>query len=197
MPTVQDPSPTPVDADWPALWSELGVVDQVGLVLVLGLSLLGLWRGLWWQVMRLIGVAGSILLARSLAPPCVALLLSEGPSVDPRLVQGGTWLVLFLAGLGTAALLGRFGRRMLEALQLSLFDRLAGALIGALTGLAAHLALVVVLVHLGPADWVESTFPGTWSEGLLHLSSERLPLVGAAGDDSVLEELLHWEQRGH
>jgi membrane protein required for colicin V production len=190
------PPPAPdAGSELLALWHELGLVDRVGLALVLLLLLLGLWRGLWWQVMRFLGVAGAILLARSLAPRCVSLLSERTGGFDSRLLVGVTWLALFLAGLSVAVLLVRAGRHLLEAMQLSLLDRAAGALVGAVTGLTVHMALIVLLVHLSPATWVERSFPGTYSEGLLRLLSEELPLVVEAGEGSPIEALLRWDER--
>ncbi|MEL6860427.1 MAG: 4-hydroxybenzoate octaprenyltransferase, partial [Pseudomonadota bacterium] len=44
---------------------------------------LGFFRGLWWQVMRMVGVAGAILLARSLAPRFEPQLLDQFPELSP------------------------------------------------------------------------------------------------------------------
>ena len=174
-------------------FAELAWIDVVGLVLMGALLLLGFFRGLWWQVIRLLGIVGAVALARALSPRWIPLVSEKFPEMSERVVQGTLWLALFLLGLLVAALLGMLGRRLLEALQLGLLDRTGGALAGGATGLVVHCAVLALLVQLGPHDWVVDTLDGTYSEDVLGLVADRVPLVVEAAEGSELEQLFRTE----
>lgn len=162
--------PASTTPDWPWL-------DLLGLVFVVVFAFLGLLRGLWWQVMRLVGVVAAILLARTLAGPLAAALLDRWSGLDPRVAHGGAWLSLFVAGLLGAALLGRLGKGALETLQLDLLDRVGGVLAGIITGLLCFSAFLVALGWFAPQHWLLDTVPGTRSEALVELCARRVPLL--------------------
>jgi membrane protein required for colicin V production len=156
----------------------LAWIDWLGLGLLALFLVLGAVRGLWWQVMRLAGLALAIAVARAFGPllePRVSSLL--GPDFSPRVAYGLVWVTLFIAALAVAALLGHLGRRALEAMQLGLADRFWGALVGALTGVLMHVALLVVLVQLAPEPWLRETLTDTGSERVLLAVGRRWQLV--------------------
>lgn len=166
-------------------WSEwsasigLRWVDQVGLFLVLCFILLGIWRGLWWQVIRLVGVVASVVLARSLAPrfvPSVEAAFPEFAEMSAGVAYGVVWTALFLAGLVVASVLGMLGKRALQAMQLGLVDRAGGAVAGAATGVLVHCALLVVLGQTAPA-FSERTLEGSRSAFLLSALSQKAHLL--------------------
>jgi|GEM_PF-1411414 len=150
-------------------------VDKMGLGFLVVFLLLGAWRGLWWQIVRLTGVVLAVLVARSMTPRWVgdvesSFNLTEGPA------YGLTWFTIFVLGLVVAAFLGRLGKHALETMQLGAVDRLGGALAGALTGLVLHGALLLLLTGLGTTDWSTHTLAGSKSERLLDAVSNRWPL---------------------
>lgn len=169
---------------------DLAWIDTAGLVLVGVMLLLGALHGLWWQVIRLVGLAGAVLLARAVAPRLAAALASFTPEVPERILDGSAWLVLFLCGLAAATGLGALGRRLLSTLRLGLVDRAGGALAGILTGVLVHLALVAAVCQLAPADWVSRNVGGSRSESALSAVGARWSLI--VGPDAALriEELL-------
>lgn len=155
------------EAASPALWSSLvGLpwVDKVGLFLVLVFTALGVWRGMWWQVVRFLGVILSIAMARALAPrlqPSLQQMVGEGMS--EAVTHGVAWFLVFMVGMLLATLLGRVGKKTLEAMQLGLFDRIGGAFIGALTGVVIHGALLILASSLTNDAWYTSNLRGTRS----------------------------------
>lgn len=173
--------------------TSVGWVDLLGLGLVGLLGVLGIVRGLWWQVIRLLGLVAAVGVARALSPRWVGAAESRFPEVDPRIVHGMVWLLVFLAALGIASLLGRLGRRLLEAMQLDWIDRAGGGLAGMVTGIVVHLAALVTMVHLGPAPWVSQHVAGTFSESLLDAFGRRWPVVLARDAADKLQPLL----KGH
>jgi membrane protein required for colicin V production len=174
---------------WPA------PLDLVGLALVLLLLVLGLVRGLWWQVMRLIGVTLAVLAARWLGPPVAHGLGELWPELSSRARHGLSWGGIFLLALFAAALLGLLGQKLLEAMKLDLANRLAGALAGAATGLLVHVALVVVLCQLAPASFVAGHVAGTYSEKVYALLGVRWPVVLAADAAQEVDRVLESSPR--
>jgi uncharacterized membrane protein required for colicin V production len=171
-------------------------VDQVGLGLAGLFLLLGIWRGLWWQVIRLAGIVASVALARALTPrfsPTVESTLG----FTAEMSHGLTWLVLFLGGLVVASLFGMLGKKTLEAMQLGLVDRAGGALAGVATGAVLHAAFLVVLTGVANEEWSTRTLSGTRSAFLLDTLSRKahvlmdaqaaerlLPYVGITRDEA-------------
>lgn len=172
---------------------QLAWIDLVGLGLIAVLTVLGLVRGLWWQVIRLAGLLAAVLLARALSPRVRPLLADRFPELPERLGYGITWVGLFLAGLALAALIGNLGKKMLEALQLDLADRVWGALVGGLTGALLHIALVAGTCQVAPAGWVHSEIGGTYSQGMLDTFGHRWPIVLASEVGRQIDEVLRGE----
>lgn len=160
----------------PPTASDLAWIDLVGLGLVGLFGLLGAFRGLWWQVFRLVGLVAAVGIARAFAPR-LAGRAEDWLSLAPPLAQGLSWLALFLFVLLVASLVGRLGKKTLEAMQLGLADRFGGLLAGAVTGLLLHAAFLVGLTYLAPESWVERTLRGTWSRPVLEVVTTRAPLL--------------------
>ncbi len=152
-------------------------VDGAGLLIVGLFAILGLFRGLWWQVIRLLGLLGAALLARGLAPHLAGGLEDRLDTFDPRLIHGVLWLVTFIAGIAAFAALGRFGRKALSAMKLGTLDRLGGCLAGAVTGLIVHAALVAGLLQVGSDTWAAESVLGTRSGALVEILTNELPLL--------------------
>lgn len=176
---------------------ELPWVDQVGLVLVTLFALLGVWRGLWWQVIRLAGVVLAVGLARGLTPRFKGPV-AEALGVGPDLASGIVWLVLFVAGIVAATLLGMIGKRALEGMQLGLVDRFGGLLAGGLTGLMLHAAVLVVISSLGSdKGWGASSLEGSRSGYLLTQLTRRPILMDAQAAESIVRPWAEsWNEPG-
>ena len=169
----------------PAFLSALPWIDQVGFGVVGLFFLLGIWRGLWWQVVRLLGVVMAVGLARSVSPQLTPRV-QEALDLSPSMSHGLSWFLLFLGGLVVAALLGMLGKKALDALQLNLMDRIGGAVVGVATGLSLHVALLVFLGGVGPARFKANHLQGSASWGLLETLAEHHVVAGEAGAASLL-----------
>lgn len=155
---------------------ELGAFDWIGAAIVSVFLLLGLWRGLWWQVIRLVGLVASVVLARTFSAPW-GEALQESTDLSSEVATGAVWLGLFLIGLILTAVLGTLGKKSLEAMQLGLVDRVGGMLAGLATGLLLHTAWLVAIAHLGPQPWTANQLDGTYSRGLLQFVTTRYPVL--------------------
>ena len=158
-------------------WGSFPWLDKVGLVLLVLFSVLGFWRGLWWQVIRMAGFVGAFAAARLLSPKVEPYLTDTFNITDPRFSQGLAWVVLFLLGLVVAVLLGRLGNKLLESLKLGLVNRFAGFVAGALTGLAIHAAFLAVLSLFAPPTWLNEQLQESVSAEVLAQLAERWPVI--------------------
>lgn len=174
---------------WPA------PLDLIGLVLIALLLLLGLYRGLWWQVIRLVGVTLSVLAARAGGTILAGRLMNLFSELEPRMAHGIAWGTLFLTTLLACALLGMLGQRMLEAMKLDLANRLAGAFAGALTGFCLHVVVVVLVCQLAPPRVLGKHFAGTYSERLYSALGVRYPVVMAREATDEVDQVLEREPR--
>ena len=112
----------------------------VGVVLIS--VLLGGWRGVVGEVIALTAWVFGFLAARWFGPE-VAANFFTGIN-DPALRLVTAWIAIFLFVLLLMALLRLAVRSLLNALGLSLSDRLLGILFGAVRGLLIVLALFIV-----------------------------------------------------
>jgi uncharacterized membrane protein required for colicin V production len=165
-------------------------VDWVGIVLGGLFMLLGILRGLWWQVIRLLGLVGSAALARTLSAPWGAAL-QENSDLSSEVAIGVVWVGLFLIGIVITAVLGTLGKKSLEAMQLGLADRCGGLLAGLATGLLLHVAWLVVLAHLGPQPWTAERLEGTYSRRLLQTVTTRYPVL-TQRETHAADSLFQW-----
>jgi len=152
-------------------------IDKVAVVVLAIFLVLGFWRGLWWQVIRMVGFIGAFAAARLFSPQVEPLLTDTFNITDPRFSQGLAWLVIFIVALAIAVLLGKLGKTLLESLQLGLVDRVTGSLAGAVTAVMIHSALLAGLSLLAPGDWLATTLDGSWSANLLEVLGERWPVI--------------------
>jgi len=153
------------------------LVDGIGIGLVLLFLALGAMRGLWWQVVRLLGIVASVAVARAVAPRFSPTLAEALPGLGAHAANGITWLFVLLIGLLAVALVGRVGRATIDAAQLGTFDRVGGAVAGALSGGLVHVAFLLVACQIASPTWKESRIEGSQSQALLESVGSRFPLL--------------------
>ncbi len=146
---------------------DLPWIDQVAILVLVVFAVLGLVRGLWWQVVRLLGIVAAVALARSLSPRFTPSFRQALPEVSDSMAQGIVWFVLFLGGMVIASLLGLVGKRALETMQLGLVDRVGGFFAGAMSGALLHAVMLVVMIAFATPAWSQRNLRGTRSAFLL------------------------------
>lgn len=184
LPTLQEVSET-ANGEFQLSW-----IDWVGVVLGGLFMLLGILRGLWWQVIRLLGLLGSAALARTFSAPW-GQALEESSDLSGEVATGVVWVGLFLIGIVLTAVLGTLGKKSLEAMQLGMVDRFGGLLAGLATGALLHVAWLVVLAHLGPQPWTADRLDGTYSRGLLQAVTTRYPVL-TQKETHAADSLFQW-----
>lgn len=132
----------------------IGWVDWL-LIAVLALSVLvGLWRGLVFEVMALAGWVAAWFAAQW-AAPLIAPHLPVG-SRGGGLNMGVAFLLAFVLALLVWMLIARVVRLLVQATPLSLPDRLLGGAFGVLRGAVLLLAVATVVAFTPAAqshDW--------------------------------------------
>jgi membrane protein required for colicin V production len=115
--------------------------------------LLGLWRGLVFEVLSLVGWVVSFFMAQWLAVSVSVQLPLQGLSDPVRYAVG--FALIFLVCVVAAGLLASLSRKIISVAGLLPIDRLMGAAFGALRGLVILLAVAVVidLTPLKSSDW--------------------------------------------
>jgi membrane protein required for colicin V production len=155
--------------------AELGWVDWLLLAVLVASVVVGLWRGLVFEVLSLLGWVVAYVVAQ-MATPSLAPQLPIGVP-GSALNHAATFGLVFLGVLIVWALLSRLVRLLIHATPLSLVDRTLGAGFGLLRG-AVLLLTVATVVALTPAArspaWVDSR-GAAWLNGLLRDIKPVLP----------------------
>lgn len=130
---------------------------DLALAAVLALSVIvGIWRGLVFEVMSLAGWVVAYFAAPSLAALLQTVWPESGASLGPGLRQLLALVGAFVLVLIVWSLVSRLLKTLIQASPLSVLDRLGGAGFGALRGVL--IVLLVVLVA-GATPFAESA---TW-----------------------------------
>jgi len=135
----------------------LGWVDWTLLAILAVSVVVGLWRGLVFELMSLVGWIVAYVLAQAYSPLVAAKLQVGEPG--SALNQGAGFAATFIAVLLVWALLARVVRMLVRATPLTVLDRLLGAAFGALRGVLLLLAVATVVAFLPAAkspDWTAS-----------------------------------------
>lgn len=132
---------------------------DLSLLVILLLSLvLGLWRGLLYELLSLAGWLMAYLGARFVAPYLETWLPAD--KLGPTLLHALALVLSFMLILLVWGLSAKLVRALLHASPLSVLDRLGGVVFGALRGVLLGLLLVLVLGMTPVAEsqaWSEST----------------------------------------
>lgn len=153
-------------------------VDHVGLGLSALFLVLGFWRGLWWQVVRLAGLAAAVGIARWVGPAWGEDIHAWG-DLPADVAHGLGWTSAFLLTLIGAAVLGMVGSRTIEAMKLSLINRSSGAIVGFATGALLHCAGVWACSKFAAEGWRSDVLSGTWTSGAITELTELLKVFPA------------------
>ena len=135
----------------------MAVLDWVVVALLAASVLLGLWRGLVYEVLSVISWVAAFILAQWFAPQAAAMLPMGGSGEAVRYAAG--FVVVFIVVVFTGALLAWLIKKLVEAVGLRPIDRVLGAAFGVIRGAVLLLALAVV-INMSPlkreAWWTEA-----------------------------------------
>lgn len=145
----------------------MNATDWALLTVLLLSALLGLWRGLVYEVLSVAGWVAAFVLAQLYATDAGGWLPLDGFSEPLRLAIG--FVAVFIATAFAAGLLAWGVKKLVESVGLRPVDRVLGGAFGLLRGLVMLLALAFV-VGMTPlhsqAWWRESAVAGTLGEAV-------------------------------
>ncbi|HLU37922.1 MAG TPA: CvpA family protein [Planctomycetota bacterium] len=125
----------------------LGWVDMSSLVVIALFFLLGLGKGLVWQVSRAVAVVGGYAAAARFGPS-VAEQVAGAECTYAHVYLA--YAAVFLAAFGLLSFAGRLVHGLLHGAGLGIFDRLGGGLLGIGTGAAVVLGLLAAVTMFAP-----------------------------------------------
>jgi membrane protein required for colicin V production len=135
----------------------VAVLDWVVVALLAASVLLGLWRGLVYEVLSVFSWIAAFVLAQWLAPRAAALMPLSRAGESIQYAAG--FAVVFIAALFAGGLAAWLTKKAVEAVGLRPIDRVLGGVFGLVRGAVAVLA-VAVLLHLAKLQdgvwWKES-----------------------------------------
>ena len=145
----------------------MAVLDWVVVAVLAASVLLGLWRGLVYEVLSVLNWIAAFLLAQWLAPRAAAMMPLSRAGESIQYAVG--FVVVFIAALFAGGLLVWLTSKLVAAVGLRPIDRVLGGLFGVVRGVVAVLALAVV-VHLAGLKsglwWTESKTAGVATTAL-------------------------------
>lgn len=142
-------------------------LDWIVLVAAAASVLLGLWRGLVYEVLSVLNWIAAFVLAQWLAQPVADWLPLAHAGGALRYAAG--FVVVFVGALFAGGLLAWLVRLLVEATGLRPVDRALGGLFGLVRATVGVLALAVVVNLTGLKDgrwWVDSKTAGVATAAL-------------------------------
>ena len=127
--------------------------DWILLALLAASMLLGVWRGLVYEVLSLMGWIAAFLLAQWFAPDLAAQLPMQNSGETLRFAAA--FVLVFIACVFAAGLISALMKKIISEVGLRPVDRILGAIFGLFRGLILLLALTVVvhMTALQESDW--------------------------------------------
>jgi membrane protein required for colicin V production len=145
----------------------LATLDWIVLAVLAASVLLGLWRGLVYEVLSVLNWLAAFTLAQWLAPRAAEWLPLSRAGEPVRYAAG--FVVVFIAALFAGGLLAWLMKKLVQAVGLQPVDRALGGMFGLVRGTVAVLALAVVVHLTGLKDglwWRESVTAGVATAAL-------------------------------
>ena len=162
-------------------WPAIGWIDTALLGVIVLSALVGLFRGLTFELLSLAGWFAAWFAALAFGPGLAAYLpIGDAGSTLNRVAgyASAFLVVLLLWGLGARAL-----ARLVRATPLRPLDRLLGAVFGLARGVLVLLALAAVLAYT-PLDRLPAWQESRGAAWLSELLREVLPFAPPPGDET-------------
>ena len=154
---------------------EFAWVDLLMAAVLLASLLLGVWRGLVFEVLSILGWVVAYVACPYVAPVLTGFMPEE--RMGPAMIHVASLVIAFMLILVLWGLGAKLVRALIQATPLSVIDRALGAGFGVLRGVLLCLLLVLV-VSMTPAvassTWQASKV-APWLEALLHGMRPVLP----------------------
>lgn len=155
---------------------QIALTDWVLMGVLLASMLVGLWRGLVFEVLSLAGWVAAFVLAQWLAAD-VVLLLPFLQQAAAEVQYAVAFALVFVVALFAAGLVSWLVKKLVETVGLRPVDRALGGIFGLARGVVLLLALTVVLQLLGMATeaWWQNAQGPVWLDTTLKGLKPMLP----------------------
>lgn len=161
-------------------------VFDYGLIAVLLISLvLGLWRGLVYEVLSLLGWPLAFVLAKRFSPDALPLIPGGDETVRTSLAYAAVFVIVILLWAGLVWMLSRF----IRAIGMRWIDSVLGAVFGALRG------ALVVLVLVWLAGMTEMPGQPFWQQAQTSRFAESVALQGKVWLPEDISRRIHYGSR--
>lgn len=153
----------------------MGLMDWVLLAVLVFSALLGLWRGLVYEVLSVAGWVAAFVLAQAFAVDMAQMLPMEGAS--PALQIAAGFALVFIAVAFAGGLVAWLVRKLVTSVGLRPVDRVLGGAFGVLRGVVMLLgfAVVVNMTQLQRSEWWRTSATGAVLTVTLHELKPLLP----------------------
>ena len=160
--------------------SAVPVADWVLLGVLMLSMLVGVWRGLVFEVLSVRGWVAAFFAAQWLAPSVAGMLPMATASPSMRFAVA--FILTFVAAVFAAGLLATLTRKLVSAAGLRPADRALGALFGLVRGVILLLAVTVAIdmTPLKASGWWQASFGAPVLTGVLNGLKPLLPLQFAS-----------------
>ena len=145
----------------------MALLDWVVVAVLAASVVLGLWRGLVYEVLSVLNWVAAFVLAQWLAARAAELMPLGQTGESIRYAAG--FVAVFVAALFVGGLLAWLTKKLVAAAGLAPVDRALGGLFGLVRGTVAVLALAVMVHLAGFRDsgwWTESVTAGVATAAL-------------------------------
>jgi len=138
----------------------MGLTDWVLLAVLVFSALLGLWRGLVYEVLSVAGWVAAFVLAQAYAVEMAQMLPMEGAS--PALQIAAGFALVFIAVAFAGGLVAWLVRKLVSSVGLRPVDRVLGGAFGVLRGAVMLLgfAVVVNMTQMQHSEWWRASATG-------------------------------------
>ena len=143
----------------------VSTTDWILLGVLFASMVVGLWRGLVYEVLSLAGWVAAFFLAQWLATDVIAWIpFVQGAAASVQYAVG--YVLVFVASLFVSAFLTWLIKKAIESVGLRPVDRILGGIFGLARGVVLLLALTVMLQLMGlsKSDWWQTAKGPVWLE---------------------------------
>ena len=138
-----------MDFSFKELLHQLGWIDLSTLVILLVFFVLGLFRGLVWQLSRLLTLVVGFIVAGIWAKDLADLLVKTWPKSEPFALYAA-YFAIFLGAFILLSVVAWLLSGLIKKLRLTAYDRLGGGAMGILTGAALVVLILTVFYAFIP-----------------------------------------------
>jgi membrane protein required for colicin V production len=178
-------------------FSQWAALDWGLLALLAASVLVGLWRGLVYELLSLAGWLVAWLVAQWYGPALAAWLPLGQPGSASRSAAG--FVVAFIAALVIWSLLAKLARLLISATPLQLIDRLLGAAFGLVRGGVILLVLATVISYtpFSNSTWWRASRSAAWLDQAVQVLRPLWPASQRPADQTLVNPLSFTFQDGY